>query len=581
MAFVHAGYHKHNFCRVIQLPWSRALGVYSCARQDSHCIRAIGAAVYFSYFYLFPVPLLTQPRSLNINLPYAMSNNVRQIRLQKHFESAIRTPNFITSANSKQFIESIVVQSDAPSCTSKLASSPHALVAIQAAMRYDLSPTFLNGDASSFLKYLRSSNLQEINQGVFVQEIVKAICSPAIFWKAFLEAFLTDKLAEESQLGLAWLYAQVMGITALKQPCLEEVASLVDEVPQKLIQSHSRELKEYGLRIQEARERKSAPALINIRLEDAPGGRHDNDFKDYRDISTLPTSEEILSNSKPFLRRASDIDEVTEHKGIVHLDNQFRLLREDMLSEMRESIQQFEETKGSKKRYRGFHLQGLSLEALYCGDARQRIKWCLVFRSKYPLPHLNAIPIDNQAKRKKHLQENRSVIKHGSLVAVLLDDKISAFGLLNRHEDFLIGATAAFVIQFEGHNSVTQLLVQARLAQDISILQIDTAIFAYEPILLRLQAMTQLPLEDELLHYKVKCGDFDAKNQRLQDLIQRINVNPIQDLQALLATPKSIELDRSQYKSLIMGLMQTVPLIQGPPGQCNVLGSNNYLTTSS
>jgi hypothetical protein len=61
------------------------------------------------------------------------------------------------------------------------------------------------------------------------------------------------------------------------------------------------------------------------------GGRHDNDNADFRQISILPTADELTSEELPFLRRAQDIEEADANgdRLAIHLDNQFRLLREE------------------------------------------------------------------------------------------------------------------------------------------------------------------------------------------------------------------------------------------------------------
>jgi hypothetical protein len=71
-----------------------------------------------------------------------------------------------------------------------------------------------------------------------------------------------------------------------------------------------------------------------------PGGRHDNDHADYRQISIMPTGDELLSRERSFFRTADFLDD-TENllcRSVFHIDNQFRLLREDMLGEIREEL---------------------------------------------------------------------------------------------------------------------------------------------------------------------------------------------------------------------------------------------------
>ncbi len=102
---------------------------------------------------------------------------------------------------------------------------------------------------------------------------------------------------------------------------------------------------------------------------DGPGGRHDNDFADIRKIAILPTPDELASKD-PFLRRAADVQagDTRSHNLALHTDNQFRLLREDMLRDLREEIQIALSSK--KGRRRSLCIDGLSLADVLC-DERQ------------------------------------------------------------------------------------------------------------------------------------------------------------------------------------------------------------------
>jgi hypothetical protein len=65
-----------------------------------------------------------------------------------------------------------------------------------------------------------------------------------------------------------------------------------------------------------------------------PGGRHDNDKKDVRSISIVPTCQEFLSDADPYLPSPIADDQATEASL---LDRHFRLLREDILAPSKEA----------------------------------------------------------------------------------------------------------------------------------------------------------------------------------------------------------------------------------------------------
>lgn len=98
-------------------------------------------------------------------------------------------------------------------------------------------------------------------------------------------------------------------------------------------------------------------------------------------------------------------------------------------------------------------------------------------------------------------------------------------------------------------------------------MQIDTAVFSYEPVLQRLQDTKTLELKDELLCWE-KGVSMQLPPSPPTDIIRGIEATrPAQDLRSLLGIQgKPIVLDPAQTASLLMGLKQRVSLIQGPPG---------------
>ena len=80
--------------------------------------------------------------------------------------------------------------------------------------------------------------------------------------------------------------------------------------------------------------------LLEIRdtqMETA-GGRHDNDKKDYRSISIVPTCQEFLCDADPYLPLPVEDGLATE---AFLLDRHFRLLREDLIGPSKEEKGEF------------------------------------------------------------------------------------------------------------------------------------------------------------------------------------------------------------------------------------------------
>jgi len=70
-----------------------------------------------------------------------------------------------------------------------------------------------------------------------------------------------------------------------------------------------------------------------------PGGRHSNDHVDFRQISIVPTVDELSPSQDPFLPRVDRVEPfLADDKQTQLLDRQFRLLREDMIRSVRDAL---------------------------------------------------------------------------------------------------------------------------------------------------------------------------------------------------------------------------------------------------
>ena len=153
------------------------------------------------------------------------------------------------------------------------------------------------------------------------------------------------------------------------------------------------------------------------------------------------------------------------------------------------------------------------------------------------------------------------------MCAVIVDGKVVAFPKVRRDEDHLAKNPPEFVLQFEGQQATIDALCSFRNAKNIQLVQIDTAVFAYEPVLKRLQQITRMPLWRELLASKPGGSPSSATNPfETNRIALALETNPLQDLQSLLRADKTILLDKAQATALHSGLTQEVSLIQGPPG---------------
>lgn len=124
------------------------------------------------------------------------------------------------------------------------------------------------------------------------------------------------------------------------------------------------------------------------------------------------------------------------------------------------------------------------------------------------------------------------------------------------------------VLRSPDKGSLEKLLSTLMSSDTAEFIMVDTAVFAYEPILRCLQSTVELSLWQEL--FAISGEEIEAA-VRLSaaaplDLVSRIEAGGGFDLQSTLSLSKSVDLDASQLDSLLAGLRQSVSLIQGPPG---------------
>jgi hypothetical protein len=91
----------------------------------------------------------------------------------------------------------------------------------------------------------------------------------------------------------------------------------------------------------------------------------------------------------------------------------------------------------------------------------------------------------NTADRKKFLQKNDRFLKHDSMACLLTDNDIVTLGTVIRDEDLLAENPPVVCFQIPDA-AIERALLHIKQAKNIKLLQLGTALFAYEPILKRL-----------------------------------------------------------------------------------------------
>lgn len=501
-----------------------------------------------------------------------MASSGRAAKLSKLFNDVVNGRQDLTRSNNDRFLEAIASaeSTDLPVLLSNCFSSKDGLQRLQEAFRFDLSAKFFNGRAASLLKKLTDPKLDAIGGGTFLHPFLIALVNPPIFLNRIAQAFKDNQLTEDGQLGYVILLSKLFTLPhdeAEKHRHLadEDFFRRVNASPNSLVRTYAAKIKHFM--------ELSAVGNVEIHTLTGPGGRHDNDFADFRKINIVPTPDELGSREEPFLRTMESLDDpdMRETRVGAHLDNQFRLYREDMLHELREDVQV---SLGIKKaRRRAFVLEGLKLHDVYTEDDSfkrdpkqdaRSVNFGLVFLCENDIPQLKGVKPGKD--RMKHLADNKDIIRHQSLSCIVVDDnEVVAFPTIYRDAALLASEKPAIVLQFDGEETLKRLLTRLRTVKTIKLVYIDTALFAYEPVLLALQEKQELPLSEEIVQWgedsylrpppgiPSSITSFIARKQG-------------EDLKDLLQLEKSVILDRAQREALLSGLNQRVSLIQGPPG---------------
>lgn len=490
------------------------------------------------------------------------ADSARAGRLAGLFRNVLNGNRKIQSANdAKLFFEAARAHTAPISCVEAIVASKHGIEAVQMAVRVDLSISFLQTQSLQFLAYLDDAQLSILAGGQFLQHILVALAKPPTFWNELVTAARSDALDEEAFRVFSWLCLALLSL-----PETAEVDILTDVVPmdQKgcFIEASSPETRKIGYKIQRLLQLRSSPNSKSIDGI-APGGRHDNDFADFRKIAVYPTTDEFLSNDRPFYRRVKEVFETDmSERAAVHLDNTYRLTREDLLGELRSDWQVAQGRKSGRRS--ALTLRKLSPAFLELGDEKARKKCSLALRCSAGLEELGK---KHRSAQKKWLEDNKSYLRHQAFGALYQGQEIFGFAFVDREVDGLLESPPVVILQFTDHHALKKALLALRTRQDVSFTLVDTPVFAYEPVLERLKDMKELPLQEQLLDVSKATDDF-IPHKAIQMITERLVSNRVGvsiDVKNGHVN-KTFQLDYSQRRSLINALSRKVSVIQGPPG---------------
>jgi hypothetical protein len=315
-----------------------------------------------------------------------------------------------------------------------------------------------------------------------------------------------------------------------------------------------------------------------------PGGRHDNDHRNYRNIRILPTVEELTCVTKPYLPLANGENTFIEDPEASLLDSNFRLLREDAVSAMRKNIAQTANCTW----------KNASIVGLHVGERGSMSTVSFIIRC--------------DSRGKTNWKGSRALM-HGSVVALCRENIPIRMGTINVRRDEWLNAPSGPMIGVvfqsteEFNASIEEMVHNASIDHSIDhlrkelvsagsndghrrrlngrlgvhigrlisfdLVEVSKSFFSYQPILKTLQAMESIPLSDELV------GSSPGTVSKPDYLPEKVTLPQGKDFRAYECSfsewsssdiTKATSLDMSQAEALRHALTARVALVQGPPG---------------
>ncbi|KAL2169395.1 hypothetical protein VTG60DRAFT_6101 [Thermothelomyces hinnuleus] len=541
----------------------------------------------------------------------------RAARLHHLFRDTIAGKRSVRTPQEAQlFLESVRSQKSPSQCVEHLVSAESGLVAVREAVRSDLSAQFVLDDTMPFLRYLSDPSIKALANGQLLERVLLAVVKPPMFLNALVALYEARGIPDGSLYPFAWLALEVL---SLRPETQVDTGGLVKSISdgKHLVASQDHATRELGYRIQKVVQLRASPVAEGDQQVGGPGGRHDNDFADFRRIRIYPTPDEFLSTQLPYYQTARDVEETEAAKRPrAHLDNQFRLLREDMLAgrfprhllitqsslfhkrdpvltddpssppllrkkkkkktELREDIQI---AIGKKKGKRcALVLRKLRPVGIDTDNGKGKYKRsALLVQCGSGLEILQSLK--DAASRRKYLQDQPNLLRHQAFGVVCRGQDILGFAFVDRDVDRLSQEVPVVSLQFTDDDGLGRALLAFSLPDPdlVSFVLVDTPVFAYEPVLLGLQHMTDAPLLD-LVVDPAKIAESGFKTpDKLRPLASKLETIVKKGQEGGLGSPdvadyimdrgtRKVQFDTSQLAALFLALNSPVSLILGPPG---------------
>jgi hypothetical protein len=469
--------------------------------------------------------------------------------LQKQFRRFINGERKVhRRLDGQHFLQASCLQPNPSAAVEQIVSTREGLDAVRGAVRCDLTEGFVENYVVPFLLFISNPSVKALFDGSFLRKVVEAIVEPPTFWAAFLTHFEDKRLADNGTQALAWLVLELLTqLPPISDAVVQHVRFKLGSAP--FVGSSQENTRIYGYQIQKVLQLLESG---HPDVADGPGGRHDNDFADFRRVSVYPTRDELNSVQKPFYLATDEVFETSiEKRTGVHLENQFRLLREDMLWELRDDVQlSTGQRKGGKRR------------PLMLGDLLvHRLGACRFANPRGRLSLLLSVGIGLKMVPPSKPDINKDTIKPNAFGVFLVGKDVVAFGFVKTTGGLESGHPTVEVELTDVKFLKAVLEVAISPGIQLRFSAVDTPVFAYEPVLQRLKEMTVLPLEGPLMSAEPSDLKLSPQMQQVVSELERKLTTGSYDLD-------NSPLDKNQLLALLYALKTSVSVIQGPPGKC-------------
>ncbi|KAI3595828.1 nfx1-type zinc finger-containing protein 1 [Moniliophthora roreri] len=393
-----------------------------------------------------------------------------------------------------------------------------------------------------------------------VRRVLAALAETPLFYVSLFTSITEDYLTEETKKWFAWLILQHVSQPESLSSRWSPLLKVYKDTPavEVLLRSPQQDVREVAEKIVVVAPKRNEE-------EDGertgPGGRHDNDFEDFRAISIFPTPAEIMSKAKSHLIPSSAFEKEEEDpikRREIYLETQFRLSREEMVVELREDARDLIEGEAKNGMESiipnielvGIETDGTSLAGYWSWKFKCPADFDLSFGRLTYTPPIPKLP----------------GWKDWDLVLLMEGNEILAVCNFGRDDNALEQTPPVFMLRPYGNEAVvSNALLRLKNTEPKRVLKLNGNYWDRIGLLKRIQTMTSLPFIEILSRTTIRREVEHLPS----DVLRAFEVNEKCDIGQLLRFTggrRNLVLSEDQASALSAALRERVCLVQGMPG---------------